>query len=99
MNNLNQLLSRCKFGVYVEINAHRDYYQSVDEAIKEKIANEIITPDDLSEEIKQKMIELDTMIYLQFYPDTPNGFFKIRHYDFDLAIEAALKLLTDNNHD
>jgi hypothetical protein len=47
--------------------------------------------EDLSLEVKQKMIELDTIVDLHFCPDSPVGHYRILHYDLELALDAALK--------
>ena len=46
--------------------------------------------DDIESDVLNKMIETNTMIELQFYPDTPIGFYKIYHYDLEQAIDIAL---------
>lgn len=41
------------------------------------------------------MKDFDTIIEIHFYPDTPVGFYKIFHYDLDMAIDEALLILKD----
>lgn len=38
------------------------------------------------------MIETNTIVEIQWYPDTPVGFYSLFHYDFNLAVEEALKM-------
>ena len=40
------------------------------------------------------MIETDTIVVLQFYPDTPIGSYSIWHHDLDAALDAALSCLS-----
>lgn len=88
MDKLKQILARCKYGVFLTVNEHRDYYITAEEEISGAKAYEY--PPDLSPEVEAKMIETDTIIRLQFYPDTPTGSYEIWHYDLDAAIDAAL---------
>jgi hypothetical protein len=50
----------------------------------------------LSEEIANKMIEHNTIIDLQFYPNTPIGFYSIYHYDLEMALDEALEILKND---
>jgi hypothetical protein len=53
--------------------------------------------DELSEELKAKMVELDTIVELQFYPNTPVGFLQLFHYDVDMALQTALETMQELN--
>ncbi len=92
MDKLKKLLERCKCGVYLSVNAHRDIYQKADECLKE-LYEEMPEPPEISEGVRIKMIETDTIIELQFYPDGPTGFYTIWHYDLDKALIVALECL------
>jgi hypothetical protein len=91
MDKLKELLSRCKCGVFISVNEHRDYYQTAAEALKERDERE--APPETDTAIRSKMIELDTIIEIHFYPDTPIGFYEIYHYDLDAALTKALECL------
>ena len=86
MDKLKELLMKCECGVFIEVNQHRDYYQTAEQAILEDIERD----DKLDEDIKAKMIELNTIIRIQFYPITPIGSYVVYHYDIDLALDMAL---------
>lgn len=93
MDKIEKLLSGCKCGVYISVNGHRDSYKSIREKLED------IPPDDLeeiSEEIKAKMIETDTLVNIHFYPDTPIGFYSIYHWDLEKALDMALECLEEN---
>lgn len=92
MNNLKKLLSLCKCGVFLTVNEHRDYYISAVERLEDLAGMEC--PPEYSDDVKQKMIESDTIIELQFYPDTPIGSYTILHHDIDAALDAAILMLT-----
>lgn len=89
MDKLKELLMKCECGVFIEVNQHRDYYQTAEQAILEDIERD----DKLDEDIKAKMIELNTIIRIQFYPITPIGHYVVYHYDIDLALDRALSCL------
>lgn len=88
MDKLQQLISACKCGVYVEVNRHRDYYEQVAERMEEARLQEALAPEVLAE-----MIARDTVVEIQFYPRTPNTFYRVFHYDLDTALTEALEAL------
>lgn len=91
-SRLPELISRCKGAVLIDINRHRSYYQKVADALDEEEDN-----DEIDKDIRQRMIETDTIVRLQFYPLTPIGFYVIFHYDINAAVEQALSIL-DKRH-
>lgn len=94
MNKLAQIQQKCQCSVSIGINKYRDYYQSIQEGIDD--INQILEScggDLLSEEMASKMIEHNTIIDLQFYPDTPVGSYSIYHYDLEMALDKALEIL------
>lgn len=94
MDKLTQLLARCKYGVYLTVNEYRDYYETVERRLDEFYANLERAPD-IEPEVRTKMIELDMIVDLQFYPDTPSGSYQVLHYDLDAALDIALKCLRE----
>lgn len=87
MEKIKELFSLCNGSVEISINAHKDYYQKVEDWL---------SPDDkkyINNEVYQQMIERDIIVRLQVYPDTPVGFFLVYHYDIDKAVEIALNIL------
>lgn len=92
MNKLKDLLSRCKCGVYLTINQHRDYYKSPSDRLDD-YAGMSGAPLQITDEVRAGIIETDTLIEIQFYPDTPIGSYLIYHYDLDKALDEALACL------
>ncbi len=76
----DELVSRCKAGVNLDVNEHRNYYESV----KERLEN---FDDEIEPTLREGMILADTMYRLQFYPDTPVGFYVV----YGLTLEACLQ--------
>lgn len=93
---IHTLLGKCKCGVFLSVNQHRDYYQKAADYLKE-MQGRREADDPLAEpDVLQKMIETDTVIELQFYPDTPIGSYTIYHYDLDMAIKEAMTCFPSN---
>jgi hypothetical protein len=89
---IKTLTEMCKGPVYVEVNLHKSAYETVEEHIEEiKVSNGILP----EKETLKKMVEADTIIEIQCYPDTPNAFYKTYHWDIDLAIEEMIKTVKE----
>lgn len=85
MDKFLRLVALCKCEVNLSVNPHRSYYETV-ERFLDDLENEPNIPAD----ILQRMVETDTVVDLQFYPNTPIGFHRIFHYDVDAALTMAL---------
>jgi len=96
MDKLSELLSLCKNSVYITVNEHRNYYQSVESFFKDDPLREQEL-DEISEENFQKMVEADTVVEIQFYPDTANGFFCVYRHDISVALDRCIEILRPNN--
>lgn len=88
MDKLKDLMSRCKCGVFVTVNEHRDYYVTAEQSLEEMAGYEC--PPEITDEVRQKMIDTDTIINVHFYPDTPISSYDIYHHDLDAALDEAL---------
>ena len=87
MNKLTQLQKKCKYGVLVFINAHRDYHQTAEEALEEDLEL------DLTEEVVRKMVETNTIIHCSFAPERPDIVMDVYHYDLDKCFDECLAML------
>jgi hypothetical protein len=94
MGKLQKLLSLSKCTVHLTVNQHRNYYETVQDRINDLGSMEC--PVEIEDEILAVMISTDTMIELQFYPDTPIGSYCIYHYDLDSALDEALACFPEN---
>lgn len=95
MEKFKELMSKCKCSVSIEVNGHRDYYDSVEKHMEDVNAGSdtpVTTPEVLAE-----MIKRDTVVWVQAYPDTPIGFYVVYHYDIDLALDQMLECVKNNN--
>jgi hypothetical protein len=86
MEKLKKILNACKASVSIDVNNHRCFYQTVEEYLIEAKAK-------VEPQILNKMIEKNTIIEIQAYPDTPVGSYTVYHYDIDSAINDMLTLI------
>lgn len=92
-DKLKDLLSRCKCGVFVTVNEHRDYYETAAEHLGDAEGREC--PPEIEDAVRAQMIATDTIIKIQFYPDTPIGSYEIWHHDLDAALDECLGILAE----
>lgn len=98
MNKLESLISKCKYGLYLTVNAHRDNDQPAEDYLEEILGD--VGLSELPDSVQKKMNELDTIIELQIFPKTPDESHTIYHYDIDMALNDALLCfwdIVDNN--
>lgn len=91
MDKLKKLLMRCKCVVFITVNEHRDYYNTAAQSIEEARLHEC--PPEIDADVEKIMVDTNTIVCLQFYPDTPIGSYEIWHYDIDAALDKALDIL------
>ena len=93
MENLKELISKCEAEVSITINEHKIYYRSVIDYFAPELSINPQLLEEIGLDVYQKMVETNTIIKIQFYPDTPVGFYVVYHYDLEKAVEMALELL------
>ena len=91
MSELQRLMDKCKCGVFVTVNEHRDYYETAEQTIVDAEGSEC--PPEIDAAVRQKMIETDTIIICQFYPRTPVSSYAVWHYDLDTCLAQSLACL------
>jgi hypothetical protein len=81
-------LPRHRGGLYITIDGHRASYESVTEyAAKDE------PPDGFeSDEARQRAIDTDSVVEIQWYPATPIGFFRVYAPTLEEALAYALKV-------
>lgn len=89
MNKLLEL-SRSAYSVHIDVNEHKNYYMTAVQRLAELA--ELECPPDIEDDVRAKMIELDSIINVTFYPNTPVGSYDIYHYDLEMALDIALQL-------
>lgn len=83
-SKLSELSRLCKCSVTIDINSHKDFYESVFENIEDP------NREGIPKGLMNKMIEMDSIVRIQAYPRTPVGFCVVYHYDVDMAIDEML---------
>lgn len=91
MDALKTLLARCKCGVFLTVNEHRDYYETPEQRLEWYAGMEC--PPDISDDVRAGILSSGNIVDLQFYPDTPIGSSQIVHHDLDEALRLALECL------
>lgn len=103
---MKEVIKKCKCGIYLTINKHRDYYETVEQAVDE--INEMDKNNnghhadyepEISEELKSRLIGTNCIYELQFYPDTPIGFYTVYGSTLEEVEEKALEILKSNYHE
>lgn len=84
MEKFKQLVSLCKSSVEISVNDHKDVYESVEQYIDE------VDRKDIDIDVFSEMVKRNTIVRVQAYPYSPNGFFIVYHYDIDKAVEISL---------
>lgn len=93
MKKLNECLKMCKCSFCIDVNNHKDDYQTVQEWYEQALENEFIDNKDVDKEMIKEMIKNNTVVKIQFYPDTPIGSYTIHHYNLQEAINIAHNIL------
>lgn len=95
MERFKEIVKFCNADVHLTVNNHKSSYRTVTEEFEiAKMLDETFTIEkDIGQEIFDKMVELDTIYELQFYPDTPVGCYVIYHYDLDMLLDKSLETL------
>lgn len=89
MEKLLKLFAYCKSEVYITYNGHKSSYESVEEYIDGWGNGD--EREDIADEVFAEMVRRDTVISLQYYPETPQSFDLIFHYDLEKALDIALE--------
>jgi hypothetical protein len=71
-------------GLYLEHNSYKDVYDSIQDAVERKDAEEWTSLDE-----KQKAMDTEEIWTLQWYPNTPVGFYRISASSLDALLLAA----------
>lgn len=89
MEKLLELMALCKCSLSIEVNEHRSFYESVSEHLTNGNRG-LDVPDP---EIYNRMVDTDTVITIQVYPNTPIGCYVVRHYDLEMALDDMIRIL------
>lgn len=88
---LKDLIKKVNCNLTIEVNNHKTYYQTAEDYLQDEYHKDFLS--EIDKEVYEKMIEKDSIIEIQIYPNTPISFFKIYHFDIDEAIDQAINEL------
>lgn len=95
---MEEIIAQCKAGVYLTVNKFKDYYDSIEDAIKEineRGVKEKATEPEIPEEMAKRMIEKNCLYELQFYPHTPIGSYTVYGTSMNEVVSQALEILKE----
>lgn len=84
---MDEILKRCKCGVYLTVNKHRDVYETTAKAIAD--IREWGGADEIDEELEQRMNATGQIYELRFYPDTPISFYRVYGTSLEEVVSKA----------
>ena len=92
MSKLQQLIDRCKHGIYLTVNEHRDNYMTAEQYLEDyRLSYEC--PPIIAPEVEAGIVRTDTLVELTCYPDTGIGSYQVVHYDAEAAMDEMLVIL------
>lgn len=90
MTTIDDLISKCKGGVYLTVNDHKNSYQNVEEYFDDISGHREI---EIYEKEYELMKENDIVYELQFYPNTPVGFYHVYGSSLEYVLGKAEECL------
>ena len=95
-DKLMELIGMCKGSVTMWANEHTVNHKTIEqyiEYLRVPNSNGVATGDDITQDMRDKMIETGVIIELQCCPITPLVSYRVVHYDADQAIDEALRVV------
>ena len=92
MDLLSEICKMAKCSVNVDVNRHRDYYESATYSINERAEHFA----DVDKSVMDMMVETDTIVEITVYPDTPIGSYTVLHYDLNEGLKEMLEILKED---
>ena len=79
-----------KAGLYLTHNQHKDYYETVSVRIEEGAGPDV--NNFVSHEDMQECIDTDELWELQWYPETPIGFYTVCGSSLEIVLKRAMEI-------
>lgn len=92
-NILAKLIKHCKASIFLSVDTHKDYYDSINTYIEKLEFADDEFYECYDKTVIDKCKELDTIIELTFYPHTPIGSIEFIHYDLELLMKEVEEYL------
>ncbi|QHT65498.1 hypothetical protein GXP67_01830 [Rhodocytophaga rosea] len=90
MDKLQKLFKLCKSGVFIEYNEHKLYNDTVAEFLIGQEERGFIDTDTWD-----KMIERDTIVGIEFFPEASSDAHTVYHYDLEKALDKCLEIVAN----
>lgn len=94
MDKLQQLIIQCKCCLSINVNEHRSTYENIKDYLNQQNS---LCELDIDKDIKNKIIELDNLIEITVFPNTPVAHYVFYHYDLIQCIDQAYKIIIEGN--
>ena len=89
MKDIESVLPKYNCALYITHNQHKSYYESVEDAVAEIDERE---PDSwATPEERQRALDSDSIWRVQWYPDTPIGFYVVHASSLSAALQEGEK--------
>jgi len=89
-DKLQRVLSHVKFGFYLTINQHRDYYQTIEDWVEESLREKTGLDESEASEILSAQKDV---VELQIYPESAGSFFILYGSSVGNVLDRALEIL------
>ena len=93
---LEQIMSKCKCSIYLDIDEHKSERYSAKRWLQEEQDQALAGQLPAEANVISEMIVRDTIIHLRCYQHTPIGFHWVYHYDLEMALKEMIKVLDVN---
>ena len=88
MEKIKQLQNYCNCWITIQINEHRNNYESVEKYFENEWRKE--DKEEIPKDVYDEMVRTDTIVSIQYYPRTPVWFNLVYHYDIEKALDEIL---------
>jgi uncharacterized membrane protein len=88
MDKIKQLQEECKCWISIEINEHRNNYETVEQYFEDHWKKQ--HKEEIPKYVYDEMVRTNTIVSIQYYPNTPIGFNVVYHYDLEMALDGIL---------
>ena len=90
---LEKLLSKIHGSVFLTIDGHKVFLETVEKYLKEKDPN---YTDEIDDDLFKRMREMDKIYELHFYPVSPSSFCIVWGTSLEEVVEKALTVFDKN---
>ena len=93
MDKLKKIIDRCNGYFLLQTNLHKSNCQTVQAYLQDLKDQDEYYFNKVSNDVINKMIENDSVIHIQLYPDANHISYTLFHYDLDNLIDIVYNVL------